>query len=1198
MIGDTPLINLPQTGENMADAISSPHTSQMTINPLPSNQINAMSEYTLVTKYARYNEKLQRRETWPEMVNRIRDMHKFRYGARGINNEIDWAFEQVREKRVLPSMRSLQYGGEAIIANDARIYNCSYSLADRPRFFSECLWLLLSGVGAGFSVQKQHIEKLPKLVTVDDPTEKEVMTYTIGDTIEGWADALQILIDSYFQGTPLSGKEIFFDYTRIRRKGSKLKTSGGRAPGPKPLQLALKKIKRVLLDAIEAGQEKLRPIQVYDIIMIAGDCVLAGGIRRSATIAIFSPDDDEMMKAKVEFYHDVRILSDKFKDGKYITEVGTAYNLYLKDGSEPKKGDIVDIGWYNLYPWRQLSNNSVALLRNKCSFNDFEKVINNAKSYGEPGFVFLDDLNYGYNPCLTGDTKLLTDRGYVNLKELWKEGGCQEYDKHKNIDEYGFINIVNSNGVVRATNVYKTSNSSPVYEVELNDNRSIKATANHKFFRILENGNKERVNLSELLIGDKLPLIDKTFDLVKSITFVGDEPTYCLTEPENNEITANGVIIGNCVEVGINPVDRKTGNTGWGLCVSGDTTLITRNGRINIKDAVGKEIEIWNGKNWSKVTPFITGKDRKLFRVAFNDGSYLDCTDNHKFLVADRFSINYKEVMTKDLMNTSKYSIHVPRSNIIYDESGYYEDKAYEYGFLLGDGTVSVKNYTNKVYTNARLCGSKINLPLRGSRCDQYEDENYNVNLQNIDLHLDIILSAELKNHNIGLPDVIFSWDKQSIINFISGWADADGNEHNYGCRIYGEEKKIRDLQLLLTKVGINSSVNLMSRKGEKTNFGERSRDVWYAFLPNAKQLNTHRLDLFNGKDNQHSRSKWQIIESVTELPGLHDTYCLNEPCEHCCVFNNVLTKQCNLTEINGGMIKTKEDFKDAVKAATIIGTLQSGYTYLSYLADASRNVVRGEALLGVSVTGWMDNPKLLLDPELQREMAEYAIQVNKEYAEKINVNQAARVTCTKPAGTTSIIFGTGSGIHPHHARHYFRRVRVNKNQPYAQFFKLFNPHMVEESKSNKNDEIITFCIQVPESAILKNDLNAIDFLKMVKKTYENWVLPGTARPDSSPDLTHNVSNTVTVKIDEWDDVTKFIYDNRKCFSGISLLADFGDKIFEQAPMEKLSNDKDVAKWNDIVLNYRPIDWSSFTEIDDFTERQQTIACANGKCEV
>jgi ribonucleoside-diphosphate reductase alpha chain len=689
---------------------------------LPSTHNDAISDYTITTRYARYDHKKKRRETWKEMIERVRDMHKFRYGAKGINKEIDWAFEQVLDKRVLPSMRSLQFGGDAIIANDARIYNCSFTLADRQRFFSEALWLLLSGVGVGFSVQKQHVAKLPKLVKHADASEKEVSTYVVGDTIEGWADAIEILMNSYFVGNPLSGKEVFFDYSRIRRKGSWLKTSGGRAPGPKPLMRAVKQIKKLLHDVAESGCDQLKPINVYDIAMIAADCVLAGGIRRSATICLFSLDDEEMMQAKTMMKRS-RVLSNKSKDGTWLTDLGEAINLKNDKGNDPEAGEDVNIGWFNICPWRARSNNSVALLRNKCKFEDFEKIVNSAKAYGEPGFVFLDNLDYGYNPC------------------------C---------------------------------------------------------------------------------------------------------------------------EIGLNPIDPKTGSTGWGFC---------------------------------------------------------------------------------------------------------------------------------------------------------------------------------------------------------------------------------------------------------------------------------------------------------------------------------------NLCEINGGKIKSIEDYKTAVKSATIIGTMQAGFTYLHYLTDTTRNIVRREALLGISITGWMDNPDILLNAENQREMAKYAVEVNREFSEKIGIPSAARVTCTKPSGSTSLVLGTSSGIHPHHSRRYFRRIVANSVEQPLRYFALHNPKMIEKSVWGTNDEVITFCIEVPPTAILKNDLTAIQFLDNVKKTYENWVYYGTARPDSSPGLTHNVSNTVLVDEHEWEKVTKYIFENRHCFSGISLLPKSGDKIYKQAPFEKVETEADIKKWNELVREYQPVDWSLFEENEDYTSLKDVIACAGGSCE-
>jgi ribonucleoside-triphosphate reductase (thioredoxin) len=161
----------------------------------------------------------------------------------------------------------------------------------------------------------------------------------------------------------------------------------------------------------------------------------------------------------------------------------------------------------------------------------------------------------------------------------------------------------------------------------------------------------------------------------------------------------------------------------------------------------------------------------------------------------------------------------------------------------------------------------------------------------------------------------------------------------------------------------------------------------------------------------------------------------------------------------------------------------------------------------------------------------------------------------------------------------------------------LWNPQAVEKSVWGKEDDVITFCVQVPSSAVVKDDLTAIDFLKKVKSTYENWVLPGTARPESSPGLTHNVSNTIEVADDEWDAVSDFIYENRYIFSGIALLSKMGDKIFDQATMERVETEDDIKRWNKLVNQYNSIDWSTFKENSDNTSLRETVACAGGACD-
>jgi len=246
-----------------------------------------LSDIAVYMKYARYLPKKKRRETWQELVTRNKNMHLKKYPD--LKDEIEESYKFVYAKKVLPSMRSMQFAGKPIEVAPNRIYNCAYLPIDDWRSFSETMFLLLGGTGVGYSVQKHHVEKLPE---IRKPNKKRTRRYLIGDSIEGWSDSIKVLLRSYFEGM----SDIRFDFSDIRPKGSLLITSGGKAPGPQPLRECLVKVKGIL-DEKENG-DKLTTIEVHDIVCHIADAVLAGGIRRAALISLFSADDDEMLASK------------------------------------------------------------------------------------------------------------------------------------------------------------------------------------------------------------------------------------------------------------------------------------------------------------------------------------------------------------------------------------------------------------------------------------------------------------------------------------------------------------------------------------------------------------------------------------------------------------------------------------------------------------------------------------------------------------------------------------------------------------------------------------------------------------------------------------------------------------------------------------------------------------------------------------
>ena len=312
------------------------------------------------------------------------------------------------------------------------------------------------------------------------------------------------------------------------------------------------------------------------------------------------------------------------------------------------------------------------------------------------------------------------------------------------------------------------------------------------------------------------------------------------------------------------------------------------------------------------------------------------------------------------------------------------------------------------------------------------------------------------------------------------------------------------------------------------------------------------------------SREEWaNIMKSVKDFgePGFIFTenkeFCFN-PCVEIGMLPVAENGEsgfqfCNLTEINGGKCVDKESFFRACKAGAILGTLQAGYSNFKYLSDATRRITEKEALLGVSITGWMNNPDVLFDPDNMIAGATIVKAVNKEVAKLLGINQAARTTAVKPSGNASVILGTASGIHGEHSPKYLRNVQMNVGDEVTRIITKTNPKMVEPSvwSSSGTDVVVSFPVESKEGSIYKSDLMGVKQLDYVKTAQQYWIEHGTNYELCvDPDLRHNVSNTITV--DDWDEVEEYIYNNRKWFAGISLLSSMGDRAYAQAPFTEV----------------------------------------------
>lgn len=523
------------------------------------------SEITVHMKYAKYDTEKYRRESWKELITRNKQMHLDRFPI--LKDDIEWAYQFVYDKKILPSMRSLQFAGKPVEITPNRIFNCAYLPIDHPAAFSEIMFLLLSGCGVGFSVQRHHIEQLPE---IRKPRSDRRKRWLISDNIEGWADSIKVLMKSYFNG----GSTITFDFRDIRPKGSRLITTGGKAPGPQPLRECLVKIEGIL--SAKNNGDQLTSTEIHDIVCHIADAVLAGGIRRAALISLFNADDDEMLAAK--------------------------------------SGN-----WWELNPQRGRANNSVVLLRHKITkefFLDLWKRIE-ASGAGEPGIFFTNDKDLGTNPCC--EISLMKCQ-FCNLTEI---------------------------------------NASTVESQEDYNNRTKAATiigtlqaawTDFHYLRPIWKKNTEK----EALIG-----VGMTGIASNEIFNYSIKEAAKLVKEENERIAKI---------IGINKAARTTTIKPSG-CMIPATIIRTSEGDLSLYDIfklngielnnmineyrewydVKKNISVYDeNNNKNLITKLFVNGNEETIEFIMEDGSIIECTPNHKFLMTNGQWKAAKEITEND----------------------------------------------------------------------------------------------------------------------------------------------------------------------------------------------------------------------------------------------------------------------------------------------------------------------------------------------------------------------------------------------------------------------------------------------------------------------------------------------------------------------------------------------------------------------
>ena len=1013
-----------------------------------------MAQSKFFMGYSRWIDEAERFETWEEAVERVMNMHREKYKdimTPEIEGYIKFAEELYKQKRVVGSQRSLQFGGPQIFKHNAKLYNWSYSHVDRAEFFQECMYLLLCGCGTGLSVQKHHVAKLPK---IKKRYEKKSKIHVIDDSIEGWADAFGVLMSSFFEeDAPFpeyKGCHVAFDFSKIRPKGAEI-SGGFKAPGPDGFRRSLQLCEELLERETENTKEpvSIRPIVAYDIVMHMSDAVLSGGVRRC-----LPKGSKVFMKNGVKNIEDVKVGE------QVLTPYGyrQVKNHFIQGNQQ-----LIQI------------NTQDGLF--KCTPNHKMPVLNSMNNYK---WVRADELKEG-DILITNTTPI---------------GG-----QKTSLPAYTY---------------HKPESSSTCVDItipELDENMAWFIGLFHGDGYVLNNGTRDKKNntsSSYLSLVFPLEQYDMALKAEDQLRRFGTRTILKKCKNENSYILKT--TSRQLAQYFYNNIKKPNTNIEIPDFIWNASTDIKKSyvsGLMDADGSVGKPVQICTTvyKQYAldiQTLLYSCGITSRFKKASYNE---------------EMREKQWKPKYTVSLINNKDKNVFKNTNTLhkVFNESKVSQKgNSFPSSFTKKEETFKGQQSKMGLFTN------------KNTTVDCVERYGYDVKLMPVK-----VVSVE----TIGFEDT-FDIEVDDV--------------HQFYCNGY------------LTH---NSATICLFSKDDEEMLNAKTGD-WFVTNPQRGRSNNSAVLV---RDEVTREEFANIMNSVKQFgePGFVFTESTEHGFNPCVEIGLVGTTEdgrsgfqfCNLSSINGALCESEEQFIENCRAAAILGTLQAGFTDFRYVSQATRDLTEREALIGVSITGWMNNPDLLFQEEVMKKGAEEVKRVNKELAKMLGINQAARTTCTKPEGNTSVLLGCASGIHGEHSPLYFRNVQMNDQDDTLNIIKTKNPKMVEKSvwSNTGTDYCVSFPVVSDEGSVYKDQLLGVKQLEYVKKAQQVWVENGTNTEQCiDPNLRHNISNTITV--DNWDEVEEYIYQNRQWFAGISLLSAFGDKAYAQAPFTEVLTSEQILK--------------------------------------